>query len=83
MGGVQRSRPDREVLGGVLRSFRKTKGWTQERLSLKTGLTTAMISDTENGKHNLSFESIERWLSALGVTWTAFGSALDEGKIDR
>jgi transcriptional regulator with XRE-family HTH domain len=58
----------------VLRSFRNGKGYTQERLSFKSGLTTALISDTENGKRNLSFTSVERWLAALDVSWDTFGA---------
>jgi transcriptional regulator with XRE-family HTH domain len=75
---VHRSRPTQVTLGTVLRVLRKEHAWTQEKLSLKTGLTTATISNTENGKHNLSFDSIERWLNALGVTWAEFGDAMQE-----
>ena len=77
MAPVYRPRPDRKSLGSVLRAFRQEKGFTQERLSLRSKLTTATISDSENGKHNLSFESIERWLDTLGITWSEFGAALD------
>jgi transcriptional regulator with XRE-family HTH domain len=73
---VSRSALDLRILGSVLRVLRQTKGYTQERLSFKSGLTTALISDSENGKRNLSFESLERWLSALDVAWDAFGAEL-------
>jgi transcriptional regulator with XRE-family HTH domain len=68
--------PDLITLGAVLRDLRTNVGYTQERLSLKSGLTTALISDSENGKRNLSFESMERILSALDVSWADFGAAL-------
>jgi transcriptional regulator with XRE-family HTH domain len=76
-GRVSRPAPDLRSLGSVLRSLRKAKSFTQEQLSFKTGLTTALISDSENGKRNLSFESIERLLAALGATWEEFGVALN------
>jgi transcriptional regulator with XRE-family HTH domain len=77
-GRVSRPTPDLRTLGRVLRTLRKAKSLTQEQLSFKTGLTTALISDSENGKRNLSFESIERVLAALGATWEEFGLALNQ-----
>jgi transcriptional regulator with XRE-family HTH domain len=49
---------------------------TQERLALRAKLTPALISDSERGLRNLSFQSLERWLSALEVDWARFGAAL-------
>ena len=63
-------------LGHVLREFRRREGLTQEQLSFRCELTTALISETENGKRNLSFESIGRLLAALNVSWDEFGAAL-------
>jgi transcriptional regulator with XRE-family HTH domain len=74
---VQRKRPNRKSLGTALRQLRLAEGWTQEKLSMKSGLRTATISETENGRHNLSFENIEKWLAALGTSWTEFGERLD------
>lgn len=49
---------------------------TQERLALRAKLTPALISDSERGLRNLSFQSLERWLAALDVDWAQFGTAL-------
>jgi transcriptional regulator with XRE-family HTH domain len=76
MARVPRPVPALSTLGAVLRAFRRASRFTQEQLSFKTGMTTALISDAENGKRNLSFESIERLLAALGVSWEDFGAAL-------
>ena len=54
------------------------RAYTQEQLSLLSGITTALISDAENGKRNLSFASIERLLAAMDVSWSELGSALDQ-----
>lgn len=69
-------RADLITLGQALRSFREERGWTQERLYLKSGLATPLISGGENGKRNLSFQTLERWLSALGVSWEDFGATV-------
>jgi transcriptional regulator with XRE-family HTH domain len=76
MAVVPRPAPNLRILGSVLRAYRKAKGLTQERLSFASGMTTALISDTENGKRNLSFGSLEKWLAAVDVTWEAFGADL-------
>ena len=76
MALVSRTVPDRAALGAALRAFRKRKDITQEQLSFRSGLTTALISDTENGKRNLSFESIGKLLVALEADWEELGRAL-------
>lgn len=50
---------------------------TQEELSYRSKMPASQISNTENGKHNLSFESIDRLLVALNVDWAEFGAALE------
>ena len=77
MPDVPRHAPDLHALGSVLRAFRRVADLTQEQLSFRTGMTTALISDTENGKRNLSFESLERLLAGLGVSWIEFGAAVE------
>ena len=76
MAVVSRPTPDLRLLGSVLRTYRQANGCTQARLSFASGMTTALISDAENGKRNLSFESLEKWLAALDVTWETFGADL-------
>ena len=78
---MPRPTPDLKVLGSVLRGFRQKKGWTQEKLYLKTGLATPLVSGGENGARNLSFDTLERWLRGLGVSWAEFGRAIDETSV--
>ena len=73
---MPRPAPDLATLGMVLRALREDRGWTQEKLYLKTRIATPLISAVENGRRNPSFDTIERWLAGLGVTWEDFGSAL-------
>jgi transcriptional regulator with XRE-family HTH domain len=76
MARVSPSAPTLLALGRVLKALRQAKGLTQEQLSFRSGLTTALISDSENGKRNLSFQSIGRLLAALDVSWEDFGRSL-------
>lgn len=45
---------------------------------MKAGLHRTYIGMVERGERNASFESIERMLHALRVTWTQFGADLDQ-----
>jgi transcriptional regulator with XRE-family HTH domain len=64
-------------LGAVLRSLREARGLTQEQLSFKSGITTVMISRTENGLNDLRWANLERWLRALEVSWPQFAASLE------
>jgi transcriptional regulator with XRE-family HTH domain len=50
---------------------------TQEQLSFKSGITTVMISRTENGLNDLRWANLERWLRALEVSWPQFAASLE------
>ena len=78
MAAVPRPASSLTALGRVIREFRRQKGYTQEQLSFRTGMTTALISDTENGKRNVSFDSLNRMLTALDVGWDEFGMAISK-----
>ena len=67
-------------LGSVLRQLRDERGLTQEQLSHKTDITTAMISRTENGLNDPRWSNLERWLLALGVTWPDFAATLEANR---
>jgi transcriptional regulator with XRE-family HTH domain len=72
-----RPAPTRQSLGAALRSLREARETTQETVALKARMTQAFVSDGEAGRRNLSFETLERWLRALGVSWAEFGAAVD------
>ena len=47
---------------------RKAKGWTQERLAVEVGCTTACISNYENGIRRPDLDTAARIAAALGCT---------------
>ena len=70
--------PDRQTLGTVLRAFRETAGLSQEGLGFRARLHRNYVGSAERGERNISFDAIERWLAALGLTWTELGMAMDQ-----
>jgi transcriptional regulator with XRE-family HTH domain len=54
-------------LGDRIRAARKAKGWTQQELAEKTGMTAAFLSYLENGSRRAGFESLLKLAEALSV----------------
>ena len=57
-----------ELIGRHIREARKKKGWTQQRLSDATGVTTSAISAYENGLKTPSLDTLDRFARALEST---------------
>ena len=51
-----------------VRKLRKSKGWTQEELAVRTGLHRTYIGSIERGERNVSLINVEKIADALGVT---------------
>lgn len=51
---------DRDDVAKWIRSARKSKGWTQQRLGDEVGVTKANVSHWETGKHDPSFLQLLR-----------------------
>ncbi len=62
-------------LAAHMRSLRRRKGWSQERLAEETGLHRTYIAGIERGLRNPSLKNIVKIAQALGVTPAAL---LDE-----
>jgi transcriptional regulator with XRE-family HTH domain len=63
--------------GRVLRAKREAEALSQEQLGFLAGLHRTYISSAERGERNLSLEALERWLTALDMSWERFGAAMD------
>lgn len=54
-------------VGERVRGVREKRGWTQERLAEKTGLSKGFLSDVENGNSDISSENLLKVADALGA----------------
>lgn len=57
----------RKKVGGMIAEIRKSKGFTQEDLSLMTGLDRTNIAKIENGRYNTGIDIIGKITDALEV----------------
>ena len=61
--------PDPRLLFGVrLIELRKAKGWSQERLSLESGVARSYLGGVERGQRNIALVNICRLAEALAVS---------------
>lgn len=54
-------------MGGRIKSVRKARGFSQERLAEKSGISPKYLSRLEVGQQSPSFESLARLAEALDV----------------
>ena len=54
--------------GRRLAALRKARGWSQEDLAAKSGLSSRYIGDVERGKRNIGLVNICRIAAAIGIT---------------
>jgi transcriptional regulator with XRE-family HTH domain len=54
-------------LGSRLKAARKAKGWTQQELAERCGLTPAFLSYLENGSRSGSLDSLLKLADALSL----------------
>jgi transcriptional regulator with XRE-family HTH domain len=57
-----------KLVGDRLRMIRKANGLTQEEVAEKAGLQYTYIGGVERGERNISLETLEKIISALGVS---------------
>ena len=71
-----------QEVGNRIRTFRKQKGLSQEILAEKANLHPTYVSQIERGVKNISIDTMERVLSALGVSFAEFFQCMEmtEGK---
>lgn len=58
---------DLSDFGAFLKSVRRERGLTLDKLEEKTGVTTNTISSAESGKRNFSSDTFLKLCDALGV----------------
>lgn len=65
------------TIGKGVQRCRIDKGWSQEKLGLKTKLHRTYIGSIERGERNMSFCNLSRIALALGVTVTSLSLAIE------
>lgn len=58
----------RILFGERLIELRKAKGWSQERLSLESGVARSYLGGVERGQRNIALINICRLAEALAVS---------------
>lgn len=67
--------------GKRLKELRKSKGYTQQALAEKAEIDEKHLSRVENGKYFPSFATLNKLLSALGVTLDEVGIELEQAEV--
>lgn len=60
------------IIGERIREFRKKRKLSQEKLALKADLDRTYIASVENGKRNISINSLEKIIMALEISFEEF-----------
>ncbi len=56
------------VLGARIKAVRKERGWSQEQLAERVGISTQYVSNIERGKENPTLDLLLRLAQALKVS---------------
>lgn len=56
------------ALGARIKALRKQKGWSQERLAERVGISTQYLSNIERGKENPTLDLLLRLADSLRVS---------------
>lgn len=71
----------RKHFGQRVRQLRKAAGLTQEELASRAGMSFKYVSSVERGDQNITLETLERLVRALGIEpYEAFLFTLREGR---
>jgi len=66
-----------QYIGERLRSIRKNKNLTQEKIHERSNISVATLSDWENNKRAPTTSALQRWADAVGIDfWDIFFSDL-------
>jgi len=55
-------------LGSNIRTARKEKGWTQEKLAELSGINDKEVSHIEQGRRNITIDTLVKISTAFGVS---------------
>lgn len=69
--------------GKRLKELRKSKGYTQQVLAEKADIDEKHLSRVENGKYFPSYATLNKLLTALGVTLEEVGINLEQAEVHK
>ena len=61
-----------EIVGRRIKALRTEQNISQEKLALKADLDRTYIAGVESGKRNLSLKSLDKIITALGISYKEF-----------
>ena len=70
------------AFGKKLKELRKSKGYTQQALAEKAGIDEKHLSRIENGKYFPTYVTLNKLLTALGVSLEEAGLDLEQIKVN-
>ena len=59
---------DKKLIGNKIRILRESKGWTQENLGLKIGISQNNITTIEKGKKFVSMDKVYKILEVFDIS---------------
>jgi transcriptional regulator with XRE-family HTH domain len=62
----------RKTVGYNIRRIRNERGWTQEKLSIRSKLSYEYVNRLENGRVNVSLDTLEKIAKCLNVQLVEF-----------
>ena len=71
----------RVVLGRRLKALRKQRGWTQERMAERAGLSWKYYSEIERGRRNASIDSIRKIADGLEISMSGLFLFIDDSQL--
>lgn len=66
------------VVGERIRSLRNAKGWSQEELAHRAGISASHMGRLERGERGATVHSLEKVTRALGITFVDLFRFLNE-----
>lgn len=67
----------KQAFAATLRTMRHERGYSQEELADRTGVSMRFVSFMETGKRQPTISTLDALARALGVSFSEFCSAID------
>lgn len=67
----------RNKVGERIKVLRKEQALTQEKFALMTGINRSYLADIERGNRNFGFDTLEKIVIGLGVSFSEFFEGID------